>query len=154
MLDITLPWESSGWLAAFRFCSYSSTRFRGKRSNPVLSWLSRIKSAYSKPDRKCGFGFLLESRKVALVMPLEAMAQSGTLGRLKPVAQPGPSPEIGMGGFPLAVAWVAKAEACSSASAKCQSSRVNDGVVDSGPNCSLADTFPPTTKESSPFVSL
>jgi len=89
---------------------------------------------------------------VALVIPLEAMAQGGTLGKPEPVAQPGPSPGTVIGGLPLVVAWVANAEAFKMASKKPQSISVNDGVVVSGPNWKVAETLPPRAKESSPFA--
>src|ERR1700737_3191434 len=109
MLVMTLPLKSSGWLAALRLFSYSSSRFSGKRDSPVFSWLFRMKSAYSNPERKCRCPFA--STKVALVIPLDAMAQGGTLGKPEPVAQPGPSPGTWIGGVPLVLAWVANAEA-------------------------------------------
>jgi len=86
-------------------------------------------------------------------MPLEAMAQGGTLGKPDPVAQPGPSPGMGIAGFPLVVAWVANAEAFKMASGNPQSINVNDGVVVSGPNWKVAEAFPPkrTNRHPSPL---
>src|SRR6476660_3618298 len=99
-----------------------------------------MKSAYSNPDRKCRVP--LASVKVAFVMPLEAMAQGGTPGKPEPVAQPGPSPGMAIGGFPLVVACVANADAFRMASGNPQSISVNDGVVVNGPNWKVAEVLP------------
>src|ERR1700730_9546754 len=150
MLAMTFPLESRGCSAALRLVSYSSSKFSGKRDSPVFNWLFKMESAYSYPDRKCRCPFA--STTVALVIPLEEMAQGGTLDKPEPVAQPGPSPGIGMGGLPLVVACVANAEAFKMASGKPQSISVTDGVVVRGPNWKVADTLPPRAKESSPFA--
>src|SRR6202011_3958075 len=52
---------------------------------------------------------------------------------------------------PPEVAWTANAEACRSASARCQFSTVYDGVKVQKPKSSLAEAFPPVAYESGPF---
>ena len=85
----------SGCAAAARLSSNSSNRFTGKRADGVLIVLLRMKSSSSKPEKKCGFP--AASKLMAFVMPLGAKIQVGNFGKkpLAPVAQPGPSPDIG-----------------------------------------------------------
>jgi hypothetical protein len=79
---VAFPFVSKGAEAAFRFCSYSSIRFSGRRGKPVLNVLFRIKSEYKKWDKKCGVTDVpaaLVVTNVALVMPLGANTQGGTV---------------------------------------------------------------------------
>src|SRR6185312_14812529 len=148
MREITFPAVSSGWLAASRFSSYSTTILSGKRASPVWIWLLRMKSAYSKPERKCALPDA--SVKVALVNPFDAKAQGGARGKPNPPAQPGPSPGTCMPPLPV-VDCRAKAEADNSASGKRQSISVNDGLEVHGPALNVAETEAPRPNESSPL---
>src|SRR5450432_1576964 len=66
-----------GWAMASRLSSYSATTFNGRRLKGVLNWLFRIKSAYKKPEAKCGMFF--ESNTSALVIPFGAKIHGGVM---------------------------------------------------------------------------
>src|SRR5581483_8479700 len=160
----TFPLVSKGWAVASRLSKNSSNRFTGKRADPVLNVLFRMKSAYPKPEAKCGFPEA--SRNTALVSPLGANAQGGTLDSepvppdAEPLAQPGPSPGAGIvvvvGGVPLVkpmlLAATAKALAVRMALGLFHFRYVNDGVAVHGPSCHFASASPPIAYESVPEV--